>query len=59
MLPPMRPASTGFGDIAPNMVRLQNRIDEVDADKDEDTNGGRTKIDIEWPRTYSHTQFWQ
>ena len=49
----------GVGDIAPNRVDLQNRISRVKADKDDDTNGGRTKIDIEWPRTYSHTQFYE
>ena len=31
----------------------------MDADKDDNTNGGRTKIDIEWDRTSSHTQFYQ
>ena len=42
------------GDIAPIRVDLQNRITRVNAVKDNDTNGGRTKIDISWPRTYSH-----
>ena len=42
------------GDIAPIRVDLQNRIKRVTAVKDNDTNGGRTKIDVSWPRTYSH-----
>ena len=40
--------------IAPNRVDLQNRITRVTAVKDNDTNGGRTKIDISWPPTYSY-----
>ena len=49
----------GVGDIAPNRVNLQKLITKVTAAKDTGTNGGRTKIDIEWPRTYSHTQFYR
>ena len=48
------PTNPGVGDIAPTKVDLQNRITRVRAVKDNDTNGGRTKIDISWPRTYSH-----
>ena len=42
------------GGIAPTRVDLQNKITSVTAVKDNDTNGGRTKIDISWPRTYSY-----
>ena len=30
------------------------RPDDLEAMKDSDTDGGRTKIDLEWDRTYSH-----
>ena len=40
--------------IAPTQVDLQMRPDDLDAMKDSDTDGGRTKIDLEWDRTYSH-----
>ena len=40
--------------IAPERVDLQNRITRVTAVKDNDTNGGRTKIDISWKPTYSY-----
>ena len=44
----------GVGPIAPVMVNLQMRIARVKATKDNNTNGGRTKIDLSWKRTYSH-----
>ena len=44
----------GVGPIAPDGVNLQMRIASVKATKDGNTNGGRTKIDLEWKRTYSH-----
>ena len=39
--------------IAPTQVDLQMRPDELEAMKDSDTNGGRTKIDLTWAETYS------
>ena len=42
--------------IAPTQVDLQMRPDELDAMKDSDTDGGRTKIDLEWKETYSGVQ---
>ena len=40
--------------IASTQVDLQMRPDDLEAMKDSDTDGGRTKIDLEWDRTYSH-----
>ena len=39
--------------IAPTQVDLQMRPDELEAMKDPNTDGGRTKIDLEWNETYS------
>ena len=40
--------------IASTQVDLQMRPDDLEAMKDSNTDGGRTKIDLEWDRTYSH-----
>ncbi len=40
--------------IAPSSVYLQMPPGDLEAMKDQDTDGGRTKIDLEWERTYSH-----
>ena len=40
--------------IASTQVDLQMRPDDLDAMKDPNTDGGRTKIDLDWDRTYSH-----
>ena len=40
--------------IAPTQVDLQMLPDELEAMKDPNTDGGRTKIDLEWNETYSH-----
>ena len=40
--------------IAPTQVDLQMLPDDLDAMKDSNTDGGRTKIDLTWDETYSH-----